>query len=57
MKFSLIKVLLLLDYLPWHAERDGGIAMEWKLNKEIVPLAKAFIKNMTKGEKHFWYDF
>lgn len=31
--------------------------MERKSNKEIVPLAKALRKNMTKEERHLWYDF
>ena len=31
--------------------------MQYKQNKGIVPLAKALRKNMTKEEKHIWYDF
>ncbi len=31
--------------------------MEYKHNKELVPLAKALRKNMTKEEKHLWYDY
>ena len=31
--------------------------MNRKHNKEIVPLAKELRKNMTKEEKHLWYDF
>ena len=31
--------------------------MERKHNKEIVPTAKMLRKNMTKEEKHLWYDF
>ena len=31
--------------------------MNRKHNKSIVPLAKALRKNMTKEEKHLWYDF
>ena len=31
--------------------------MDYKHNKEIVPLAKTLRKNMTKEEKHLWYDF
>lgn len=31
--------------------------MQRKHNKEIVPLAKMLRKNMTKEEKHLWYDF
>ena len=26
-------------------------------NKQIVPLAKELRKNMTKEERHLWYDF
>ena len=28
-----------------------------KHNKDIVPTAKMLRKNMTKEEKHLWYDF
>ncbi len=31
--------------------------MDYKHNKEIVPLAKSLRKNMTKEEKHLWYDY
>ena len=31
--------------------------MDYKYNKEIVPLAKTLRKNMTKEEKHLWYDY
>ncbi len=31
--------------------------MERKYNKEIVPFAKELRKNMTKEERHLWYDF
>ena len=31
--------------------------MERKHNKEIVTLAKNLRKNMTKEERHLWYDF
>ena len=31
--------------------------MERKYNKELIPNAKALRKNMTKEEKHLWYDF
>ena len=31
--------------------------MERKYNKNIVPLAKELRKNMTKEERHLWYDF
>ena len=31
--------------------------MERKYNKDIVPIAKTLRKNMTKEERHLWYDF
>ncbi len=31
--------------------------MDYKHNKEIVPLVKVLRKNMTKEEKHLWYDY
>ena len=31
--------------------------MQNKHNKEIVPTAKMLRKNMTKEERHLWYDF
>ena len=31
--------------------------MDYKHNKEIVSLAKALRKNMTKEENHLWYDY
>mgnify|MGYP005611099157 CR=1 FL=1 len=31
--------------------------MQRKHNKSIVPIAKILRKNMTKEEKHLWYDF
>ncbi len=31
--------------------------MEYKHNKRNVPLAKTLRKNMTKEERHLWYDF
>ncbi|MBQ2736127.1 MAG: endonuclease domain-containing protein [Clostridia bacterium] len=31
--------------------------MQRKHNKDIVPTAKMLRKNMTKEEKHLWYDF
>ena len=37
--------------------RDGGIEMQRKHNKKIVCIAKTLRKNMTKEEKHLWYDF
>ena len=31
--------------------------MQRKHNKNIVPMAKDLRKNMTKEERHLWYDF
>ena len=31
--------------------------MQRKHNKKIVPTAKMLRKNMTKEERHLWYDF
>ena len=31
--------------------------MERKYNKNLIPNAKALRKNMTKEERHLWYDF
>ena len=31
--------------------------MQSKHNKDIVPIAKMLRKNMTREEKHLWYDF
>ena len=31
--------------------------MQRKHNTEIIPVAKILRKNMTKEEKHLWYDF
>ena len=36
---------------------DGGIALQRKHNPQIVPAAKALRKNMTKEERHLWYDY
>ena len=35
----------------------SGEALEWKHNKELVPFAKKLRKEMTKEERHLWYDF
>jgi len=37
--------------------RDGGIAMQSKHNKQLVPFAKQLRKEMTKEERHLRYDF
>ncbi|MBQ8797649.1 MAG: DUF559 domain-containing protein [Oscillospiraceae bacterium] len=31
--------------------------MKYQHNKALVPLAKNLRKNMTKEERHLWYDF
>ncbi len=31
--------------------------MNYKHNKKLVPLAKTLRKNMTKEERHLWFDF
>ncbi len=31
--------------------------MDRKQNRQILPLARVLRKNMTKEEKHLWYDF
>ena len=36
---------------------DGGIAMQYKHNKKLVSNAKQLRKEMTKEERHLWYDF
>lgn len=42
-------------------QQPGGIAksknMEYKHNKKLVSFAKELRKNMTKEERHLWYDF
>ena len=37
--------------------QDGGIVILRKHNKSLVSNAKALRKNMTKEERHLWYDF
>ena len=39
------------------ARRAGGIEMEPKHNKQLVPFAKQLRKEMTKEERHLWYDY
>ncbi|MBR1983431.1 MAG: endonuclease domain-containing protein [Clostridia bacterium] len=34
-----------------------GLNLQRKHNKDIVPTAKILRRNMTKEEKHLWYDF
>ena len=37
--------------------RDGGIVIQPKHNNQLVPLAKQLRREMTKEERHLWYDF
>ena len=37
--------------------RDGGIHTERKHNPKLTNNAKVLRKNMTKEERHLWYDF
>ena len=39
------------------ARRAGGIVIQSKHNKQLVPFAKQLRKEMTKEERHLWYDF
>ena len=42
----------------WHGvSRDGGIVMQPKHNRQLLSLAKQLRKEMTKEERHLWYDF
>ena len=36
---------------------DGGIVMQRKHNEQLVPLAKTLRKEMTREERHLWYDY
>jgi very-short-patch-repair endonuclease len=38
-------------------ENDGGIVIERKHNKSIVPTARTLRKNMTTEERKLWYEF
>jgi len=31
--------------------------MQYKHNKQLVPLVKSLRKEMTREERHLWYDF
>ena len=31
--------------------------MQWKFNQNLIPVARDLRKNMTKEERHLWYDF
>ena len=35
----------------------GGIVIQSKHNKQLVPLAKQLRKSMTKEERKLWYEF
>ena len=43
--------------MEYYTDSDGGVVMQRKRNKDIVPTAKMLRKNMTKEEKHLWYDY
>ena len=36
---------------------DGGIKMKYNHNKSLVNVGRMLRKNMTKEERHLWYDF
>ena len=36
---------------------DGGIVVQSKHNKQLVPYAKRLRNEMTKEERHLWYDY
>ena len=36
---------------------DGGLVLQHKHNKQLVSLAKQLRKEMTKEERHLWYDY
>ena len=38
-------------------EDGGGIVIQYKHNKKLVPNARQLRKEMTKEERHLWYDF
>ena len=38
-------------------QANGGIVLQSKYNKQQVPLAKQLRKEMTKEERHLWYDY
>ena len=38
-------------------QTKGEIQMSLKYNKNLIPRAKELRKNMTRHEKHLWYDF
>ncbi|MEE1278307.1 MAG: endonuclease domain-containing protein [Acutalibacteraceae bacterium] len=36
---------------------DGGIKLKYNHNKSLVKIGRILRKNMTKEERHLWYDF
>ena len=36
---------------------DGGIVVQRKYNRQLVPVAKMLRTGMTKEERHLWYDY
>ena len=39
------------------ASKGDKIMNPWKHNKDLTLVARDLRKNMTKQEKHLWYDF
>ena len=37
--------------------RSEGLTVQYKHNEYLVPLAKQLRREMTKEERHLWYDF
>lgn len=61
MGFNHIKAVLAKEGVPHSGGRIGLFAqrscMKYSHNKKLVPLAKSLRKEMTKEERHLWYDF
>lgn len=36
---------------------DGGIAVDYRHNKDLVNAGRILRRNITKEERHLWYDF
>ena len=45
------------DYAWREDKKYGGINIERKHNTKLTENAKSLRKNMTKEERHLWYDF
>ena len=46
-----------MDFRSLFDRKDGGILLDRKHNPKLTENAKELRKNMTKEEKHLWYDF